>query len=652
MRTLRFAALILVCSASPVFGQSELAMKFGARESISDISLSPDGKRIAFLAPLEGRATGLYVANADGSTPAKMILTSDAAPLRLTECDWVSNTRLICDLFGLTRDVGIILGFTRLIAINDDGKEIKSLANRSTTRSLGINQFSGSVIGWPPGDTGDVIMTRQYIPESTIDTRLASSKEGLGVDLVNTLTLKSKRMAVPRKNVSEYLADTNGDVRIMGIAATFDDGTLKGTTNYLYRPIDSERWKVFSTSDGEGMVPVAVDAQQNIAFSYGKKDGRQALFTVKLDDSLASELVLAHEEVDIGRLITIGRSRRVIGVDIVTDKRETVFIDPTFKALAQQLSKALPGEPLIRFIDASRDENQLLVFTGTDLDPGSYYIFDRTAKRLNKIFAERLPLETVKLAPVKPISYPASDGTMIPGYLTLPVGSAGKGLPTIIMPHGGPASRDEWGFDWIAQYFAALGYAVLQPNFRGSAGYGDDWYVDNGFKSWRIAVGDVNDAAKWMIAQGTADRSKMAVFGWSYGGYAALQSSVLDPDLFKAIVAVAPVTDLARLKDDSRGFTNFGLVSDYIGTGEHIVSGSPRRQAKSIKAPVLMFSGDIDATVDISQAKAMDSALKENGKESELITYQGLDHSLVDSTARADMLQRSSDFFKRILGVP
>lgn len=652
MRTLRFAALILVCSASPVFGQSELAMKFGARESISDISLSPDGKRIAFLAPLEGRATGLYVANADGSTPAKMILTSDAAPLRLTECDWVSNTRLICDLFGLTRDVGIILGFTRLIAINDDGKEIKSLANRSTTRSLGINQFSGSVLGWPPGDTGDVLMTRQYIPESTIDTRLASSKEGLGVDLVNTLTLKSKRMAVPRKNVSEYLADTNGDVRIMGIAATFDDGTLKGTTNYLYRPIDSERWKVFSTSDGEGMVPVTVDAQRDIAFAYGKKDGRQALFTVKLDDSLASELVLAHDEVDIGRLITIGRSRRVIGVDIVTDKRETVFIDPTYKALAQQLSKALPGEPLIRFIDASRDENQLLVFTGTDLDPGSYYIFDRTAKRLNKIFAERLPLETVKLAPVKPISYPASDGTMIPGYLTLPVGSAGKGLPTIIMPHGGPASRDEWGFDWIAQYFAALGYAVLQPNFRGSAGYGDDWYVDNGFKSWRIAVGDVNDAAKWMIAQGTADRSKMAVFGWSYGGYAALQSSVLDPDLFKAIVAVAPVTDLARLKEDSRRFTNFGLVSDYIGTGEHIVSGSPRRQAKSFKAPVLMFSGDIDATVDISQAKAMDAALKENGKESELITYQGLAHSLVDSTARADMLQRSSDFFKRILGVP
>jgi dipeptidyl aminopeptidase/acylaminoacyl peptidase len=363
-------------------------------------------------------------------------------------------------------------------------------------------------------------------------------------------------------------------------------------------------------------------------------------------------LVLANEKVDIANALTMGRTGRVIGAEIVTDKRYSVIFDPEYKLLSERLSRALPGKPLVRFAGASRDENQLLLFTASDVDPGTYYVFDKLTKHMNQIILARPELEKASLATVKPIAYPATDGTMIPGYLTLPPGSAGKALPTIIMPHGGPASRDEWGFDWIAQYFASQGFAVLQPNFRGSAGYGDSWYVDNGFKSWRTAIQDVNDAAKWAIAQGTADKSKLAIFGWSYGGYAALQSNVLDPNLFKAVVAVAPVTDLASLKEDAREFTNFALVSDFVGSGEHIVAGSPRRQAALFKAPVLMFSGDIDLNVNISQAKAMNAALKEKGKASELVIYPGLDHSLVDSRIRAEMLQKSSDFLKKALALP
>ncbi|MEI9851159.1 MAG: alpha/beta fold hydrolase [Sphingomonas sp.] len=126
------------------------------------------------------------------------------------------------------------------------------------------------------------------------------------------------------------------------------------------------------------------------------------------------------------------------------------------------------------------------------------------------------------------------------------------------MPHGGPGARDEWGFDWLAQFFAARGYAVLQPNFRGSAGYGEDWFLENGFKSWRTAIGDVNDGGRWLVGQGIAAPAKLAIVGWSYGGYAALQSAVLDPELFKAIVAIAPVTDLGALKEESRWFTTTG----------------------------------------------------------------------------------------------
>jgi dipeptidyl aminopeptidase/acylaminoacyl peptidase len=421
-------------------------------------------------------------------------------------------------------------------------------------------------------------------------------------------------------------------------------GTLRGVTRYFYRKPGSRTWEVFSrNSDSEpGLRPVAVDAGQNVAYAFGLNKGRDALYKVRLDDTLARELVMANEKVDIDGLLTLGRTGRVIGADFVTERRETAIFDPEYRNLAMRLGKALPGLPLVEFVGASRDEKRVLLFAGSDTDPGRYYVFDKETRRLAEIAIARPKLEGRTLAPVKPITYTASDGTQIPAYLTLPVGSSGKNLPAIVMPHGGPSARDEWGFDWLAQFYAAQGFAVIQPNFRGSAGYGEGWFVENGFKSWRIAIGDVNDAGRWMVREGIANPEKLAIVGWSYGGYAALQSGVTQPDLFKAIVAIAPVTDLRMLIGQSAGFTNSELVARFVGSGEHVASGSPRQHAGKIKAPILMFSGDQDVNVDISHARKMDQALREAGKQTELIVYEGLDHGIVHSGARADMLQRRS----------
>jgi dipeptidyl aminopeptidase/acylaminoacyl peptidase len=255
-------------------------------------------------------------------------------------------------------------------------------------------------------------------------------------------------------------------------------------------------------------------------------------------------------------------------------------------------------------------------------------------------------LAGVKLGEVKPVSYPAADGTMIPGYLTLPPGSDGKNLPTIVMPHGGPSARDEWGFDWLSQFFVNRGYAVLQPNFRGSSGYGESWFQDNGFKSWKTAVGDVNDAGRWLVSQGIADPSRLAIVGWSYGGYAALQSAVLSPDLFKGIVAVAPVTDLETLRSEYRYMASRRLAEDFIGTGPHIVEGSPARNVDRFTAPVLMFHGDRDLNVDIGESRLMESKLKAAGKRVDFIAYKGLDHYLNDSDVRTAMLTRMDEFLR------
>ncbi len=640
---------VVTLAATPVM--ADTATNFGFRESVEDISLSPDGTRVAFIQPTAGAGSILIISEIE-SKAFKQILTSDGSPFRLSWCDWASNTRLVCKLYALKDDVGVLTPFTRLLAINIDGSSVKQLGQLRSTRALKIRQFDGDIIGWNNADNGKVLMSRFYVPEHA-GGRLASDDEGLGVDQIDTLTLETSKIEVARAKIVNYLADEAGVVRLMSTESRLGDGTLRGVTNHYYRLAGDRTWKPFSGLDETKpeLNPAVVDSAQNVVFAFGQHEGRQAIFKVSLDGSLSSELVLSHPKVDVDKLLTLGRTGRVIGAELVTDKRETIIFDAGYKALLSRLGKALPGLPIIRFAGASRDENRLLLFAGSDTDPGRYYVFDKKLKSLAEIALVRPQLEGVALSAVKSITYPASDGTSIPGYLTLPVGGSGKGLPTLVMPHGGPSSRDEWGFDWMAQYFAAQGFAVLQPNFRGSAGFGEDWYVDNGFKSWRTAIGDVNDAGRWLISQGIADPEKLAIIGWSYGGYAALQSAILDPALYKAVVAIAPVTDLKMLIDQSQDYTNSRLVADFVGTGEHIRSGSPLHRAGQLKAPVLMFSGDVDINVNITHARAMDTELRKLGKVSELGVYKGLDHQLGDSSARADMLRRANAFLREKLGV-
>ncbi|MGE5722929.1 MAG: alpha/beta hydrolase family protein [Sphingomonadales bacterium] len=335
-----------------------------------------------------------------------------------------------------------------------------------------------------------------------------------------------------------------------------------------------------------------------------------------------------------------------------TERREVIYFDPDLAQIASALERAIPQLPQIRFVDSSQDESRLLIWAGSDTDPGRFLLFDRRTKRLDDLMDVRPMLAGVPLASVKPVTYKAADGTPIPAYLTLPPGREdAKGLPAIVMPHGGPSSRDEWGFDWLSQYFANRGFAVLQPNFRGSAGYGESWFLKKGFQSWRTAIGDVDDGARWLVSQGIADPKKLAIVGWSYGGYAALQSAVAEPGLFGAVVAIAPVTDLEMLKNERQNWSNYRRAMRLIGTGDTMTTGSPAHNAAKIKVPVLIFHGTFDRNVGIRESRLMDSRLKDAGGKSELVIYEKLDHQLEDGKARADMLAKSDAFLRASLGL-
>ncbi len=633
-----------------------VARAFGAREFIQQISLSPDGKRVAWVTPIGPRGTGVSVVDHFvGGAPKRIVATSGEDGERLSDCHWATNDRLVCRVVIVVPDPAVgNLVYTRLVAIDADGRNQKIVTARQTTRSLGVAQNGGSVIDWQGNGRGELLMTRDFIPENTTGTHTASSDQGLGVERVDVGTLRRTTTERARANAVEYISDGNGTVRIMGVRPPSGTGRNGDTINYLYRKVGSETWERLGDlklGDGydSGFNPFAVDRTLNAVWGFEQKDGRQALYRVSLDGSLKRELVLDHDGVDVDDLVRIGRERRVIGASYATEKREMVYFDPELKRLSAALGKALPTSPIVSVVDASEGERQLLILAGGDSDPGRYYVLDRATRNMTEVLPVRPELRDVKLGTMRPITFPAADGTRIPGYLTLPAGSDGKGLPAIVMPHGGPGARDEWGFDWWAQFFAARGFAVLQPNFRGSTGYGSAWFQRNGFQSWRTAIGDVDDAGRWLLKEGVAAPGKIAIVGWSYGGYAALQSAVVDPGLFKAVVAVAPVTDLETLRSEAYGFTSYPQVDRFIGRGPHVREGSPARNVGRIGVPVLLFHGDRDVNVGVGESRLMAKELRGAGKPVDYVEFKGLDHQLDDRVARTQMLEKSDAFLRAAL---
>ena len=621
-------------------GKSDPAEAFGARESVEQISLSPDGTKIAYIAPRAGQGAALYTVNL--SNGQSQVATSvDGNPQRLDRCDWVSNDRLVCRVYALVKAIDI-LPVSRMIALDADGKNLKVLAQSDSVNYNSSSRYGGSIIGLVPDDSGSVLMDRQH------------GEAGTGIVKIDTRSLDAKEIEKPIRYGSEFFTDSTGQLRLMGTYPPAPSGYAGSKVHYFYRTTGSSRWRPLGSYDVEkedGVNPYAIDSKANTAYVLRKLDGRQSLYRLTLEETPREELVFAHPHVDVASVIRIGRDRRPVGASYVTDKREAIYFDPELKKLATSLAKSMSKLPLIRFVDSSANEEKLLLWAGSDTDPGRYFVFDKKSRQLSEILLARPQLDGVALSPVKAITYRAADGTDVPAYLTLPQGKAVSGLPAIVMPHGGPSARDEWGFDWLAQYFAAKGYAVLQPNFRGSSGYGDSWFQKNGFQSWRTAIGDVNDAGRWLVAQGIAAPSKLAIMGWSYGGYAALQSGVLEPNLYKAVIAVAPVTDLEMLREESRHWSNFYISKRFIGSGLHIREGSPAQNAAKLSAPVLLFHGEFDRNVGITQSKRMADRLRSAGKKVDLVVYPKLDHYLEDGSVRADMLRKSDAFLRSSLGL-
>jgi dipeptidyl aminopeptidase/acylaminoacyl peptidase len=320
--------------------------------------------------------------------------------------------------------------------------------------------------------------------------------------------------------------------------------------------------------------------------------------------------------------------------------------------LQAKLDKALPNTVNLP-VDWSDDEKRVLVWSGGASDPGRYYLLDRSTSQMHAVVDPYPQVDPAKLSPVKSVRYRARDGLQIPAYLTLPIGRDAKSLPLIVMPHGGPFDRDHWEYDPIVQFLASRGYAVLQPEFRGSTGYGKD-FVSKGYGEWgRKMQDDLDDGVDWLAKTGQIDPRRVCMVGGSYGGYAALWAAVRNPDRYRCAASMAGVSDVPALLRSSRDI--FSATRYYRewrtqvgGEGKADLGAvSPINFANRIRVPVLIAHGEEDARVPVKQSRAMVDALAKAHADVTSVFYKDSGHGFDSSEDLDDWLRRLEAFLAK-----
>ncbi|GAA4036763.1 S9 family peptidase [Sphingomonas rosea] len=645
MKRILFAAaaslLATTAASAAPLSIDQAAKLFATRSSGWAPDLSPNGDRIAYLAAGPGSISYLHVMDV-ATKSDNVLLQSSGKPEQLRWCGFADDTWLICYFDGDVPYAGQIISSSRLVAVDSRTGAVKRLGVSDSSVSREFIQFDGNVIDWLPHRTGAILIQRNY-PNLSND-----GESGSGVDELQLGSFKFTKVVSPAVGSQYYSTDGRGQIRFRGVSEINQFGKLTGKQNWAYLKAGSTSWQ--SLPDfGESFQPLTVDRRTDSLYYLKPLNGRQALYSFKLDGSNVSTLVAKNDKVDIDGVLRFGAENDVAGYSYTEDREHLVYTDPAARALASSLSRALPDLPLINIAGNDKAHNRLLIHATADVDPGVYYLLDQTTKKMDVVLESNKFIDRSLLAPMRQIDVPMSDGKSIPAYITRSA-SAGTGpRPVVILPHGGPTSRDSWGFDWLTQFLAARGYVVVQPNYRGSDGYGKDFLGDNAIKSWKLVMSDIRDTSDWLVKQGIADPNRMAMMGWSYGGYAALQSAAMD-QRYKAVVAIAPVTSFKKLRGQMAGFTNEDLSLKEIGKGDQLAEGSPVNRAGDIKAPVLLVHGTLDGNVAYEQSRAMQAALHRTGNQAELITFKGLDHQLADSDARTQMLTAIGQMLDKTIG--
>jgi dipeptidyl aminopeptidase/acylaminoacyl peptidase len=604
---------------------------FGSMPAESDAVLSPDGHWLAWLDRREAKPRVIMF-----DVPGRKIQRILAVPerVKLRTLAWNDNETLL-----------IILSQTSESKFGDErsGEYFRTIAHDVSGgdgRMLPINPMAPDGPNKHDAMLAALVAMRISTPHAVIMSTASPCRCLWEVD-----TRSGNATIIRHGNefTAAWVVDRNGRAiaredwdwhhhayRLLALAAE-----ESAKPKEILRKDDTEHPRLAGLlADGSAVVVLATNGRPH-----------QAAWALPLDGSSAR--VIAEEpDADITNVYTDPHTGAIIGVYVSGTISKIHWLDSSAQHRQEALQRAFPGRD-IDIYGWTLDGTKTLARVETPSNAPVYYLVDFTAHRAD-IAAEEYPaLAGITLADVKGISYKARDGKEIPAYLTTPPAKAAAPLPLVVVPHGGPQARDYLQFDWLAQFLASRGYAVLQPQFRGSIGFGDA-FQEAGYRQWGgLMQDDITDGVRAMIDQGVADPHRVCIVGASYGGYAALAGAAFTPDLYSCAVSISGVTDLPALMRESVPIYGGALstsLSDWkmrIGAPNDpsLAAKSPINSVKSIRIPVLIVYGTGDAVVPNEQSERMARALKAAGKSVTVSVLQGEDHWLSHTETRVQVLK-------------
>jgi dipeptidyl aminopeptidase/acylaminoacyl peptidase len=585
--------------------------------------ISPDGTRMAYLAPVNN-VLNVWVGNI-GSEDYQPVTKDEDRGIRFYV--WARDNKHILYI----QDIGGNENW-RLYATNLETQETRDLTPFENVQA-------------------QVIDIDKHFPDELL---VAMNKDNPKVHDVYHLDLTSGELTLVAKNpgnVAHWMSDANFKVR-GALAMTADGGRA-----VLIREDENDNWKTlisWDPDDAQNSFPVGFTQDEGAIYLVDARNTNAGRL-VKMDIATGEITVIAEDpQYDVGRVMTNPDTYEIQAVAFNKDRTEWVVIDQSIKLDFDTIPDITRGD----FAITSRDDADaiwVVVFT-RDSGPVAFYVYDRETRKVTFLFDNQPDLNRYTLATMEPISFTSRDGLTIHGYLTLPSGQGKRNLPLVLNVHGGPQARDTWGYNPEVQWLANRGYACLQVNYRGSTGYGKV-FQNAGNKEWgRKMHDDLVDAVAWVVSQGIADPKKVAIYGGSYGGYAALVGATLTPDLFCCAVDIVGPSNLITLIRSIPPYWSTFLASFYRRVGnpdteeEFLKSRSPLFKVDQIKIPILIAQGANDPRVKQAESEQIVEAMKSRGIDYEYMLFPDEGHGFAKPENRLRFYAAAEKFLAKYLG--